>query len=144
MDLANRGAVAVLDAFSPVDSMSVFAVDTEPHEVIALTSADNKAILRKKILGIESEEVAFMYNGLAAAAKSLKDAKQRNRHITLFADANDAEQSEGVPGLIKTLRAKNTTISVIALGKPADSDAGFLAEVAASGWWRYLFQPGSK
>ena len=68
----------------------------------------------------------------------------KTRHVILFADASDAEQDLDHKPIIKEMRADNITISVIALGHPSDSDAGFLAEVARLGGGSILFSPSQR
>lgn len=140
MDLANNGAIAALEMLGPIDDVTVFAVDTSAHEVVRLQSATNLAAFRGEVLGIQSQGGGiFTYNGLLAAGQALEDAAQVNRHIILFADAADAEQPEGVEGLIGDFQTQGITVSVIALGTEADPDAAFLRDVAAWGGGEIYF-----
>jgi len=134
MDLANQGAAAAISMLTLVDSTAVYAVDTEPHPIIILSDVDDPKNLSKVVLGIESAGGGiYVGEALKQMYTVLAKAKQRNRHVALFADANDAVDQGDVFGTIEKMRKENITISVIALGKRTDSDANFLAKVALNG-----------
>ena len=134
MDLANQGTAASLTLLNNMDSVYVAAVDTANHEVVPFQRVNDTSSLTKNILGIQSTGGGiFVGAALKSQHLALKNAEQKNRHVILFADASDAEQEMDHKPIIKEMRADNITISVIALGHPSDSDAGFLAEVARLG-----------
>jgi len=140
MDLANLAAVQVLDMMSPMDQFGVVAVDSSPHTIVGLAPPEDVSAIRNKILRIDSGGGGiFIYEALAASAQMLVDAKEGTRHIILFADAADSEE----PGRYKELIAKceeaGITISVIGLGKPTDSDAELLRDIARRGGGRIFF-----
>ena len=134
MDLANLGAVAAIELLSPMDSVGVIAVDTAPHVVQELTSVSGIDALTARVRSIRSSGGGiFVYNALYAAAEMLDAAPQQNRHVTLFSDASDSEQPERVPELLDQMRNMGISVSVIALGTPADVDAEFLKRIAEQG-----------
>ena len=134
MDLANNGAIAAIDMLTSIDSVTVFAVDTQAHEIVPRQPVENFNNVRSQIAGIRSQGGGiFTHDGLLAAGQSLEQANQINRHIILFADAADAEQHEGVQELIGKFQTLGITVSVIALGTEDDMDAPFLKDVAAWG-----------
>jgi len=140
MDLANIGAVQVLDLLSPFDEFGLIAVDSAAHIIVDLKPADKADAERGKILSIDAGGGGiFVYSGLAAAAEMLLRAKAETRHIILFADAADAEE----PGEYKTLIEKcvkaGISISVIGLGTPQDPDAPLLEDIAIIGRGRSFF-----
>jgi Mg-chelatase subunit ChlD len=141
MDLANAGTMEGIMLLGPMDQVSVIAVDSEPHLVVPLSEVKNPSDFASKVSGIQSGGGGiYVYNGLEAAARELAQSSRANRHIVLFADAADAEQ----PGAYKTLLAElkdkfNTTVSVVALGTGADSDADFLRDVAQRGGGEVYF-----
>ena len=133
MDLANQGTAAAIRLLSPMDSISVIAVDTAPHVFIKQQPAEDKDALASQAR-IQSEGGGiYVRSGLQAAYNELKDAPQANRHVILFSDAADSEEQEGVPALLKKMEAENITVSVIALGTPGDPDADFLKQTAKQG-----------
>jgi len=89
---------------------------------------------RGDILQIESMGGGiYVYEGLLDASKMLAGATAGTRHIILFADAADAEQPGKYKELLENNRLANITVSVVALGKPTDTDADFLRDVARRG-----------
>ncbi len=134
MDLANQGTSIALGLLSPIDSTVVFAVDTTPHLIIPFQDIRDAAALSKKVLGIESMGGGiYVGEALDALHPILKEAKQKNRHIALFTDANDSVDQDGVLKHVEEMREDNITVSVIALGRPTDVHADFLANVALKG-----------
>jgi len=140
MDLANLGAVQVLDLLSDMDEFGVVAVDSSPHIIVGLDGVARNRALRGKILGIDSMGGGiFVYEALTAAARMLGKAQAGTRHIVLFADAADSEQPGKYRELIEKLRQANTTVSVIGLGTGSDVDAGLLRDIAERGGGRCFF-----
>jgi len=134
MALANNGAVAALGLLTAIDSLSVIAVDSAPHVVEEQTAVTDRDELMRSILGIESMGGGiFVRSALVAATVELEKAEQLNRHIILFSDAADSEEQEGCLELVAGLVKAGVTLSVIALGTPADADADFLRVIAQSG-----------
>ncbi len=140
MDLADQGAAAALEVLGPQDSVSVLAVDTEPHVVIESTPVEDKASLTARILKIESTGGGIYVGvGIHAAADQLATAPQRNRHIVLFADAADSEEPDDVETFVPKLHESGVTVSVIGLGTEQDKDAELLKRIAADGGGRCFF-----
>ena len=141
MDLANVGAAAAADLLSDYDALTVFAVDSEAHNVVPLTQiGPHRAEIVKRVRSITSMGGGiYVYNGLKAAWDQLKKSPAGQRHIILFSDAADSEQPADYRDLIKEMREENTTVSVIALGNDRDPDAGFLRDIADRGEGRIFF-----
>lgn len=140
MDLANLGAVQVLDLMAPSDELGVLAVDTAPHVVQELGPVSQRAPVRDRILRINSMGGGiYVFVALDASYKMLQSAKAGTRHIILFADAADAEEPGQYERLIAKCRAENITISVIGLGKETDKDGELLKDVAKRGNGRVFF-----
>ena len=117
------------------DKFAVFAVDSQPHEVVDLTRVEHADSFIDDILQIQSAGGGiYVYNGLVAATDVLMKAKDINvRHIVLFADAADAEQPGDYRELLKRATAVGVTVSVVGLGSQFDCDAEFLRDVAKRG-----------
>ncbi len=134
MDLANQGTVAALSLLTPMDSIYVAAVDTENHTVVPMQTVESPRELTSNVMKIKSDGGGiYVSTALESMLNQLKDAPQKNRHGVLFADAADAVDNNNTLSTVDELRKNNITLSVIALGNPADSDAGFLAQVARDG-----------
>ena len=142
IDLADEGAARCVSLLGGLDAVSVIAVDTQPHIVVPMTQvAGNTAKINDLVRRIDSGGGGICVpTGLKAARDELKKATAGQRHIVLFADANDATQELGpYPELIKELTKEGITISVIGLGSDTDSGGQFLKEVADLGKGRIFF-----
>ncbi len=140
MDLANLGAVQVLDLLGPSDELGVLAIDTVPHVIQPLLPVTDKAPVRDQILRIRSEGGGiYVYVALEAAAEMLLKAKAGTKHIILFADAADAEEPGRYEELVAKCRGAGITVSVIGLGREADKDGALLKDIAKRGGGRCFF-----
>ena len=134
MDLADLGTVQVLDLLSPMDEIGVFAVDTTAHEIVPLDSVEKNLSYRSKILSIGSEGGGiYIYEALLASAGMIQTAKAQTKHIILFADAADSEQSMNYQEIVGKLREADVTVSVIGLGTDHDVDSNLLKDIAKLG-----------
>ncbi len=134
MDLADLGAVQVLDLLSPMDEISVFAVDTSAHEIVPMDTVEKNIAYRNKILSIDSLGGGiYIYEALVAAARSVSSAKSETKHIILFADAADSEQPGDYKTLVDKCREGGVTVSVVGMGTERDVDAMLLKDIAERG-----------
>lgn len=141
MDLANIGTMEAIRLLSPMDEIAVIAVDTNPHVVVPRSPVDDPGAFTSRVNGIQSMGGGiFTYTGLVAAANELRNTARQNRHIVLFADADDAEEPGRYQELLAGLKDDfNTTVSVVALGTAGNSDAAFLQDVALRGGGEIYF-----
>jgi Mg-chelatase subunit ChlD len=140
MDLANEGAVQVLELLGPMDELGVLAIDSAPHVIAELAPVKNKESVKSDILGIRSQGGGiFIYVALESAAEMLVKAKAGTRHILLFADANDSEEPGRYEELIDKCKKAGITVSVIGLGTAKDKDAELLRDIAKRGNGRIFF-----
>jgi hypothetical protein len=141
MALADEGAANAIKFLGPQDLLTVFAVDSEAHQMIPLQPVGpNRDKMERAVRRIESTGGGiFVYNGLKAAWDQLKNAPAGQRHIILFSDAADSEQPDDYKNLIAEIVANSGSISVIALGTRADTDAAFLEDIATRGKGRLFF-----
>lgn len=140
MQLADRGAATAVEMLSPIDAVSVIAVDSAAHVVVPMQPVNDSKSISAQVRSIESMG-GGIYVGAAlhAAAEQLVKSSQQNRHIVLFADAADAEEPGDYRTFVPELVKAGVTISVIGLGSPADSDANLLEEIAKLGGGRCHF-----
>jgi hypothetical protein len=140
MDLANLAAVQVLDMLSQNDEFGAIAVDSASHIIADLNTVEANAKLRNKILQIDSGGGGiFIYEALTAAAEMLIKAKAGTRHIILLADASDSEEPGKYQELLRQCEEAGITVSVIGLGKPTDTDAVLLRDIAQRGNGQIFF-----
>lgn len=141
MDLANEGAARGIELLGDNDMVAIYAVDSEAHEMAPLVAvAPNRGMLQNAARRVQSTGGGiFVYQGLSAAWKQLKNAQVGQRHIILFADAADAEEPGDYVNLLAEMQAEKATVSVIGLGTDTDTDAAFLQDVARRGNGRIFF-----
>lgn len=134
MDLANLGAVQVLDLLSDQDEIAVLAVDSSPHVIVGMSKVDSARGARNRILSSQSMGGGiFVYDALVGAAKEVRSASAGSRHIILFADAADAEEPGDYRELLAKLEQAGVTVSVIGMGTEKDCDANLLKDIAMRG-----------
>lgn len=134
MSLANNAAVESLNLLTPMDSISVIAVDSIAHIIVPQQPADNIATISSHIMKIESMGGGiFIYEALTKAGAELVQATQLNKHILLFADAADSEEPGAYKELLKKFAEAGITVSVVGLGRESDQDAGLLKDIAQLG-----------
>lgn len=143
MDLADEGAAKAIEMLGYMDSVAVLAVDSEAHEPITMQQIGddgNKSTLMQicRRISVGGGGI-FTYTGLKAGWNSLKSTNYGTRHLILFADAADAEEPGDYVNLLNEMTTAGATVSVIALGTKADSDAKFLEDVALRGKGRIFF-----
>jgi hypothetical protein len=141
MDLANEGAARAIELLGPADAITVFAVDSEPHEIIPLSQIGKDAKkIGAKVRSIESSGGGiFVHVGLSAAWKELQKSEAGQRHIILFSDAADSEEPGDYAALLSDITSSGATLSVIALGSNQDTDAALLEDIARLGNGRIFF-----
>ncbi len=141
MDLANEGAAEAITLLGHQDVITVFAVDSAPHLVVPLLPIqESRQHLLNTVRGIHSLGGGiYVYTGLKAAWDEWQQSAHAQRHIVLFADAADAEEPGQYRSLLRTIRKRGGTVSVIGLGTPKDPDAAFLADIAKRGEGRIFF-----
>jgi len=140
MDLANLGTCAAIETLGPFDEVAVVAVDSAAHVISPLVPASEKDRICDEVRTIQSMGGGiFTYTALVTAAQLVQESNKGTRHIVLFADAADAEEPGEYERLLAKLTSIGISVSVIALGSDADSDAAFLKDVAARGQGRIHF-----
>lgn len=142
MDLANEGAARAVDLLGAQDAVAVFAVDTEAHTIVPLTSVGgNQATISSNIRRIVSAGGGiYTFTALKAGMEELRKAATGQRHLILFADANDATEEGGdFKELVDSMVKEGVTISVIGLGTDHDSGSDLLRLIAREGKGRIFF-----
>ncbi|MCC5843605.1 MAG: VWA domain-containing protein [Verrucomicrobia bacterium] len=141
MSLANEGAAQAIDLLGDMDAVTVFAVDTQPHLMVPLTTlGGNRSDIAAAVRRIQSSGGGiYVYEGLKAGWEELQKAQQGQRHIILFSDASDSERPQGYERIVDEMLRENATLSVIALGTENDRHGDLLKEIAARGQGRILF-----
>lgn len=143
IDLANRATEEVIDMMSELDQAGVLAVDSIAHVVVDLQPVTNKQAVVSRVRGIRSEGGGiFIYEALSKAMGMLSKSDLMTRHVILFADAADSEEPGDYVDLLAKAKAAapgSVTVSVVGLGRPTDSDAELLRDIAKRGDGRIFF-----
>jgi hypothetical protein len=141
MDLANEGAARAVELLGDADFITVHAVDSSPHREVPLTVVGpnrGKILGRVRRIGSMGGGI-FVYEGLKAGWEDLQKAEVGQRHLILFSDAADSEEPGDYVRLLEEMTAGATTVSVIGLGTPKDTDAALLEDIAKRGGGRIFF-----
>ena len=141
MQLANNGAAKAIELLGMMDSIAVYAVDSEPETIVQQqTIKGNKQQLMRKAMRVKSQGGGiFVYTGLKYAWDRLKKSGIGTKHIILFTDAADSEEPGSYKALLKEMTDQGATVSVIGLGSNRDTDAKFIEEIAKLGKGRMFF-----
>ncbi|HRQ88726.1 MAG TPA: vWA domain-containing protein, partial [Bacteroidia bacterium] len=141
MQLANEGAARSIELLGTMDAVTVFAVDSQAHQVAPLLNVGtHRAELSGRVRRIESMGGGiFVYTGMKAAWDVLKTAPLGQRHVILFSDAADSEEPGEYRALVDEMRSAGATVSVIGLGMRSDPDAALLEDIASRGGGRIFF-----
>jgi uncharacterized membrane protein len=141
MDMADDGAARAVALLGPQDAVSVIAVDTEPHVIVPLTEVGQDAEgMAGPIRHIASMGGGiYIYVALKAGWEQLQESTAGQRHLILFADANDSEEPGNYRALVAEMVQAGVTISTIGMGTETDKDAGLLQDIARRGNGRSYF-----
>lgn len=142
MELANEGAARAIELLGESDQVTLIAVDSAAHVVAPVSPVGpNRSQLTSIARRIEVEGGGiFVYTGLRKAWEELQLAHVGQRHIILFADANDAEEPGDYIKLLEQMVKEKVSISVIGMGTEKDQDAEFLKDIAKRGNGRIFFE----
>ncbi len=141
MQLANNGAAKAIELLGIMDSIAVYAVDSQPETIVKQqTIQGNKKQLMRKAMRVDSMGGGiYVYTGLKYAWDRLKKSGIGTKHIILFTDAADSEEPGNYKALIKEMTDQGATISVIGLGSKTDLDAKFIEDIAKRGKGRIFY-----
>jgi uncharacterized membrane protein len=145
IELANEGAINVLEMLFSTDELGVIACDSVPKWAVKLSKVKDKAVIMDNIASIRAGGGGiYTYSSLFEAYHKLKDLEVNLKHVILFADAADSEEKVGINGehtysLVQRMVEDKITVTTIAIGKPGDRDLEFLEETAFYGDGRFYF-----
>ena len=141
MQLANNGTAKAIELLGIMDSIAVYAVDSEPETIVKQQQIkNNKQQLMNKAMRVKSMGGGiFVYTGLKYAWDRLKKSGIGTKHIILFTDASDSEEPGNYKDLLKEMTDNGATISVIGLGSKTDPDAKFIEDIAKRGNGRIFY-----
>ncbi len=142
MDLADEGAARAIELLGSSDTVSLIPVDTQPHVLVPQTQlGDNRAQIVNAARRVQSQGGGiYIHSGLTTAWNQLKKSDRGQKHIILFADANDSIQEGGdYKSLLEKITKDDITVSVIGMGTDHDHDSEFLRRISEWGKGRMFF-----
>ena len=135
ISLAAEGAQRIAALLRDDDELTVVLFDNAPQQVVGPLPG------RKRDEAIEALSRAGaggggidIRDGLAEAAKYIRQSDKPIRHIITLTDGNDTVQQEGARDLVQQLRDEKITLTSIAIG--SGKDVSFLQDIARIGGGR--------
>ncbi len=139
MELAAEGVVGALQLLNEKDEAAVSMVDTSPHQIFPMSPVSDGLPLGKVARGFSGGGGIYVGVGLREGKKQILGTDKATRHVLLFSDAADSEEPGDYKATVGKLVDDGVTVSVIGMGKPTDSDAELLRDVARRGNGRIYF-----
>ncbi len=139
IEVAKQAMLQVLAALRTGDQVGVLdSADTLVWLRRLGPLGDREGLLREvSAIGAMGGGINF-YSSLLEASRDLRRSAAPVRHIMIICDSNDIDQYE-VTGagksvdLVRALERENITLSIFAVGNPADKDISFLRTAASLG-----------
>ncbi|MGH9149444.1 MAG: glutamine amidotransferase, partial [Acidimicrobiales bacterium] len=138
-DISRAAATRTVEALSASDQFGILAFNTDQKWVVDLQALPAAEVVSRGLAGLTPAGGTDLRQPLLTAARALREAKAKLKHIILFTDGFTSPG--GLEALVQqaaTLAEEGITVSVLATGEGA---ADKLAAVAAAG--RGRFYPGT-
>lgn len=136
MRLAAEAAARAVELLNEDDEVTVIAFDTLPVDVIGPFNGRDRAAYIPRIvrIGVGGGGI-YIKESLDEAARVLAPTTRLTKFVILLADGSDSEHQPGARELVAQMRARNITLSVVAIGD--GSDVPFLRDIARIGEGRF-------
>jgi hypothetical protein len=132
IDVAKEGVKEVVKVIRPDDSLGIIGNSTDLFWIHPLGHVDSREEVLNKVDMIKpvGDGINF-YSIVREAYAALSQSSSPVRHIIVFGDAEDIDQYEVADvghsyDLIRKMSGEGITLSVLAIGQPADKDVPFL------------------
>ncbi|MBA2318159.1 MAG: VWA domain-containing protein, partial [Euzebyales bacterium] len=135
-DIAKEAIVRAVDALQSQDVVGVLAFNERHDWVVPLQALPDHAVVDEALARIHPDGGTSIAPAVRAAIEGLRDTDARLRHIVLFTDGFDPNET-GLVEVADEARDEGMTLSVIATG---EGPMGTLEEMAEAGGGR--FYPG--
>lgn len=134
-DIAKAGAARAIAALSESDLVGVLAFNDDQKMVLPLQTVPDDDVVQGHLDDVEASGATDVNAGLRRAARELRDAKAKLKHIILFTDGFTEPGSLGaLAEQAEDVAAEGITVSVVATGEGASTE---LARVAEAGRGRF-------
>lgn len=117
ISLAAEGAQRIAALLRDDDELTVVLFSTQPERVIGPLPGSQRDQAIEQLSSAQSTGGGInIHDGLAEAAKYIRQSDKPTRHIITITDGSDTVQQEGALDLVRGLRAEKVTLSSIAVG----------------------------
>ena len=131
--LARQAAKAAVDLLGMRDRIGVIAFDGQPYDIVELTSATDKELIKAKISTIAAGGGTNLYPAMVAGSKMLESAGTRLRHMIVLSDGQSMPGD--FDGIATQMADNGVTLSTVALGTGAHQQ--LMKRLAEIGKGRY-------
>jgi len=115
--LARQAAKAAVDLLGMRDRIGVIAFDGQPYDIVELSSAADKEIIKAKISTIAAGGGTNLYPAMVAGSKMLESAGTRLKHMIVLSDGQSMPGD--FDGIATQMADRGVTLSTVALGTGA-------------------------
>ncbi|MDQ2999219.1 MAG: VWA domain-containing protein, partial [Chloroflexota bacterium] len=117
ISLAAEGAQRIAALLRDDDELTVVLFSTQPERVIGpLPGSDRDQAIEQLGSAQSTGGGINIHDGLAEAAKYIRQSNKPTRHIITLTDGGDTVQQEGALDLVRALHDEKVTLSSIAIG----------------------------
>jgi uncharacterized membrane protein/Mg-chelatase subunit ChlD len=135
ISLAAEGAQRIAAHLRDEDELTVVLFSTQPERVIGPLPGSRRDEAIEQLGGAQSTGGGInIHDGLAEAAKHIRQSDRPTRHIITITDGGDTVQQEGALDLVRALHAEKVTLTSIAVGD--GEHVPFIRDMAGEGGGR--------
>src|SRR5829696_712706 len=117
ISLAAEGAQRIAALMRDDDELTVVLFSTQPERVIGPLPGSDRDQAIEQLGGAQSTGGGInIHDGLAEAAKYIRQSDKPTRHIITLTDGSDTVQQEGALDLVRGLHNEKVTLTSIAIG----------------------------
>jgi uncharacterized membrane protein/Mg-chelatase subunit ChlD len=138
ISLAAEGAQRIAALMRDDDELTVVLFSTQPERVIGPLPGSSRDQAIEQLGSAQSTGGGInIHDGLAEAAKYIRQSDKPTRHIITLTDGSDTVQQEGALDLVRRLHDEKVTLSSIAIGD--GEHVPFIRDMASAGGGRTFF-----
>src|SRR5215213_1394384 len=135
ISLAAEGAQRIAALMRDDDELTVVLFSTQPERVIGpLPGSDRDQVIEQLGSAQSTGGGINIHDGLAEAAKYIRQSDKPGRHIITITDGGDTVQQQGALDLVRGLHDEKVTLSSIAIGD--GEHVPFIRDMARAGGGR--------
>ncbi len=138
LSLAIEGAQRIASLLRDEDELTVIPFDSAPQQVVGPLGGDRRdeAIAQLQRVRIGGGGINI-HDALTVARDYIARSDRPVKHLITLTDGDDTQQQEGADAIVSELRAKQVTVTSIAIGD--GHDISFIQGMARLGGGRYFF-----